>query len=118
MKKMVCIACPLGCKLEVEEVANENHKFIVAGNRCPRGEKYAINEMTCPTRMVTSTVVFIKGHLKRLPVRTSKAIPKERIFDCMKLLEQLRVEGPIKAGDIIVQNLFGLGVDIIASRSM
>ena len=116
MIKMVCIACPLGCKLEA--VAKDNRNYMVTGNKCPRGEKYAINEMTCPTRMVTSTVVFIKGHLKRLPVRTSRAIPKDKIFDCMKLLEELRVEGPIKAGDVIVQNLFGLGIDILASRSM
>lgn len=115
---MVCIACPLGCKIEVETITNGVTKYAVTGNKCPRGEKYGIKEMTNPTRMVTSTVKMKNGHLNRLPVRTSDAIPKEKIFECMKNLEEIQVEGPIKVGDVIIKNLLGLEIDIIATRSM
>jgi len=117
-KDMVCIACPLGCKIQVEAVTNGVTKYTVIGNKCPRGEQYGIKEMTNPTRVVTSTVKMKNGHLSRLPVRTSEAIPKERIFDCMKYLEEVEVKGPIEVGDVIVKNLLGLEIDIIATRSM
>ncbi len=118
VKEMVCIACPMGCKMKVEAVTNGVTKYIVSGNKCPRGEKYGIKEMTNPTRMVTSTVKIRNGHLKRLPVRTSDAIPKDKIYECMMQLEEVEVNGPIKAGEVIIMNLLGLEVDIIATRSM
>lgn len=116
--QMVCIACPVGCKLEVEAVQNGEVTYVVSGNRCPRGEKYGVKEMTNPTRMVTSTVKIKNAHLSRLPVRTSDAIPKGMIFECMKALDEVTVEAPIKAGDVVIKNLLGLEIDVIASRSM
>lgn len=117
-RSMVCIACPRGCQMEVEVVSNGVTKYVVSGNQCPRGEQYGIKEMSNPTRMVTSTVVMKNGHLSRLPVRTSDAIPKDKIFECMRTLDQIEVEGPVKVGDVIVKNLLGLEIDIIATRSM
>jgi len=116
--QMVCIACPVGCKLEIEAVKNGETTYFVSGNKCPRGEKYGVKEMTNPTRMVTSTVKINKGLLSRLPVRTSDAIPKGMIFDCMKVLDEVLIEAPVKAGDVVIKNLLGLEIDVIASRSM
>ncbi len=119
-KTLVCIACPLGCKMEIQVLSSleEETKYLVSGNKCPRGESYGIKELTKPTRMVTSTVKIKNAHLKRLPVRTSEAIPKGKIFECMKLLEEIEVEAPIKVGEVIIKNLLGLDVDIITTRSM
>ncbi len=119
MKKheLICIACPLGCSLEVEENYSPN-QYLVSGNKCPRGEQYAIKELTNPTRMITSTVKISNSHLCRLPVRTSDAIPKGKIFECMEVLNNIQVKGPVKAGDIVVEKLMGLDVNIIATRSM
>lgn len=118
VKDMICIACPLGCKMQIKTLVNGKTSYHVSGNKCARGEKYAIEEMTNPTRMVTSTVVIKNGHLSRLPVRTSSAIPKDKIFDCMETLQEVVVEGPIEIGEVIIKNLLGLDVDIIATRSM
>ena len=115
---MICIACPLGCKMKIETVVNGSTDHIITGNKCPRGEQYAIKEMTNPTRMVTSTVLIENSHLPLLPVRTSGAIPKDKIFACMQVLDEVKVQGPVKMGDVVVENLLGLGIDIIASRSM
>jgi CxxC motif-containing protein len=99
-------------------VLNGVTSYNVTGNKCPRGVDYAIKEMTNPTRMVTSTVKIKGGLLPRIPVRTSKPIPKEMIFKCMEVLNDVEVNRPVKAGDVIIKNIFDLDVDIIASRSM
>lgn len=117
-QEMVCIACPMGCKMEVESIINGSTVYNVSGNKCPRGQEYAVKELTNPTRMVTSTVRIDNGHLARLPVRTSDAIPKNLITECMETLNTVKVKAPIKAGEVVVQKLLGLDIDIIATRSM
>lgn len=113
--ELVCINCPLGCHLTAIKNGNE---IKVTGNNCPRGEAYAINEMTCPMRTLTTTV-RIKGSIHdSLPVITSGQIPKEKMFDVMKALKDVEVIAPIKVNDIIVKNICDLGVDIVASRNM
>ena len=77
MKELICIVCPKGCHLKIDENLN------VTGNGCNRGIEYGINELTNPTRMVTSTVVVLGGELSRCSVATSKPIPKNKIFDVM-----------------------------------
>lgn len=117
MKKheLVCIVCPMGCHLEV---IKEKETYKVEGNKCPRGKEYGVKELTNPTRVVTSTVRIKGGMLNRLPVKTNGDIPKGKIFECMKLLDLVEVEAPIKAGEVIIQDIFGTGVDIVAARSM
>jgi len=116
-KKMICIACPLGCEMEV--TMNENATaFIVTGNQCKRGENYGIKEMTNPTRILTTTVKLRNSYLKRLPVRTDTAIPKEMIMSCMREINRIEVCAPIVAGMIMVKNILNTGVNVVASRSI
>ncbi len=117
-REMICIACPIGCHLEVIEDKTSEGGYIVKGATCKRGEVYGVKEMSNPTRLLTSTVKISGGSLKRLPVRTSSDIPKNRIFDCMKLINAVEVEAPIEMGDVIIEDILGTGVDIIASRSL
>lgn len=121
MKEMVCIVCPVGCRLSLETVKETSlaqEAFEVKGNKCKRGSDYAIKEMTAPTRMLPTTVKIQKGTLNRLPVRTANPVPKEMIFDCMTVINQIEVQAPIKVGDVVIANILGTGVDIIATRSM
>lgn len=114
MIEMVCIQCPLGCHLKVE-IGDE---IKVSGNTCPRGKEYAINEVTRPVRTLTSTVRINNGLFNQLPVITNLPIPKEMMKQVMKELKDVVVNAPIKKGDIIIEDVCGLGVNIIASRSM
>lgn len=114
-KELICIACPQGCHLTIEDTPEG---YQVSGNRCKRGVTYGINEMTAPKRMVTSTVKLTGGRYPRLPVRTKQDIPKELIFECMKQLNRITVSSPVKMGDVILHNLLDTGVDIIAARDM
>ena len=113
--KLVCINCPRGCHLDVE---NNNGEIKVTGNFCPRGEQYAINEMTNPLRTVTTTIAIESEKYNRLPVITSTQIPKDKIMDVVRALKNVEVKAPIKLGDVIVKDILGLGSDIIASKTI
>ncbi|MCT4620867.1 MAG: DUF1667 domain-containing protein [Marinisporobacter sp.] len=113
--QLICIVCPMGCHLEVTK---ENEEYHVTGNKCPRGKTYGVKELTNPTRVVTTTVKIEGGLLNRLPVKTKEAIPKEKIVECMKLIDSIEVKSPISVGTVIVKDLLGTGIDLVASRSM
>lgn len=114
-KNLVCITCPIGCRLTVTHI---NDVLEVEGNQCKRGIEYAKEELINPKRMIPTTVVIEKSHLRRLPVRTDKPVPKGDIFRCMDEINKIKVQAPIKMGDIIIKNILGLNVNIIATRSM
>jgi len=113
-KRLICISCPTGCALDLEI---ENGQLIkVTGNKCPKGEAYAKQEIENPMR-VLATLVLAKGlELKIVPVRTSGPIPKTKIFDAIHASRSFLLEKPVKAGDVLISNLLGLGVDLIATR--
>lgn len=116
-KELTCIVCPMSCHLEV--TLNDNGEIVsVTGNTCKRGDKYARTELTNPVRMLTSTVKLEDGLYKRLPVITSDNIPKEKMTEVMEAISQIKVVAPVKMNDIIIEDVCGLGVNIIASRSM
>lgn len=112
IKKLTCIVCPIGCSLDI---CLENGVVVsVNGNNCPRGEKYAISECTNPERMVTTTIRCENG--KVLPVKTDRPIPKDKVFECMKVINNHICKLPIKVKDIIIEDVFG--ANIIATKNM
>ena len=112
MKEFICIECPKGCRLTIDENLN------VTGNTCIRGKKYAINEVTAPKRIITSTVVVNSKIISRLPVMTENEVPKELMFDIVKELNNVRVKVPVKCRDVIIENVCNTGVNIIATRTL
>lgn len=115
MRELTCIGCPLGCSLRVFE---EDGGLRVEGNTCPRGETYAKNEVLCPKRTVTSTVAVRGGAVSRLSVRTLTDIPKEKIFACMEEIKAVRVDAPVAIGDIVLPDVAGTGVALIATKNV
>jgi len=113
---LICIGCPLGCPLTVEMEGNEVKS--VAGNTCPRGDAYAKKELTNPTRIVTSTVRVAGGRLAMVSVKTENDIPKGKIFECVKALKDVEVTAPVRIGDVIVENVAGTGVNVIATKNV
>ncbi|QVK21605.1 DUF1667 domain-containing protein [Mycoplasmatota bacterium] len=113
-KELICIACPIGCHLEIYP----DEDYRVEGNQCKRGLYYGKKELTNPTRIITSTVAIEGGIYRRIPVVTKGEVPKDLIFDAMKIINKVRVISPIKRGDVIVKNILDTGVDVVASRSM
>jgi CxxC motif-containing protein len=106
----------MGCHLDVN-IPDEG-EWIITGNQCKRGISYAQTELTNPCRVLTSTVKISDGFLNRVPVRTTDAIPKGLIFEAMKEINKVDVPAPVKMGQILITDLLGTGVDVVASRSM
>jgi len=117
-KAMICILCPLGCKMQVKEKPDKPGELSVRGQQCKLGVDYAYDEYANPTRTVTSTVLIHNAPLPRLPVKTSKPIPKKLVFPALEEIAGVEVEGPVKIGTIIIKNLLGTEADLIATRSL
>lgn len=115
MRELTCIVCPNGCKLTISE---NGDCITVTGNKCPKGEQFAIAELTNPTRTICSTVKTTFPQMPVLPVRVSAEIPKNRIFDVMNEINKVVVKDPISRGDVVIPNVLNLGVDVIATSGM
>lgn len=114
-KNLVCVSCPLGCSIEVEM---ENGEVLsVKGNTCKRGDAYARSEVTHPVRSLTSTVKLQNGSHPIVPVKTSKPIPKEKMFDVMKQINAACMKAPVRIGDVVISNILGTGADIIVTNN-
>ena len=113
----LCIGCPLGCRLELEET--DDHEIVeVRGFSCKKGERFAIQEHTDPRRMVTTTVAVEQGRFPRLPVRTVEPVPKALMGRVCEELRSVTVEAPVTMGEVVCRDIAGTGVDVIASRSL
>lgn len=115
-REMICINCPLGCRLSVDD--SDKNNIVVSGNTCPRGKTYAINEITAPKRMVTGSVKVQGGTIPMASVKTRVAIPKELIFDSLALLKNVTLQAPVHIGDVAVHDICGCGVDFIVTKNV
>ncbi len=114
MTDLICIVCPKGCRLKVDE----ENGYAVTGHSCQKGVVYGKKELTNPTRVLTSTVRIVGASLPRLPVKTNKDIPKGKITNAMKLLNDVTMQAPVKIGDVVLGNILGLGVDFVATKTI
>ena len=114
-RNLTCIGCPLGCALKV---TIDGDNVTVTGNTCKRGADYGAKEVTHPTRIVTSTVCVKNGTIPMVSVKTAQDIPKEKIFDVMKELNRVVVKAPVHREDVIVSNICGTGVDLVATKDL
>ena len=109
-RELTCIMCPLGCQLTVT-IDGEN--ITVTGNNCKRGEIFGKEEVTCPMRIVTSSVTTEKGVRA---CKTSKPVPKSMIFEVMKEIEKLRLKNA-KFGEVVIKNVLNTGADIVITAN-
>ena len=114
-RDLICVACPRGCMITVEYEGKE--VLSVTGNTCKRGDEYARTEIVNPTRNIASTVKVQGGVHPVVPVKTSAPIPKTMIFDCMKEINTVTVEAPVHIGQVVIENVLGTGVNIVATNN-
>ena len=115
-RRMTCIECPKGCQLEIE--ADGARLISMSGHECNRGNIYARQEIEAPVRTLTTSVLTRGLVLKMLPVRSSRPIPKEKLFAAMDAVKLITVTTPVKAGTVIAPDFLGLGVDLVACRGL
>ncbi|MFX0022489.1 MAG: DUF1667 domain-containing protein [Candidatus Hermodarchaeota archaeon] len=114
-KDIRCIVCPTGCLVHVEKI---NGELIIEGHSCKRGEEYAREEFIAPKRILTTTMQVESGFLPLVPVRSNKPIPKDHLEDTLKEIAKSKAKAPIKMGDVLIKNILGLDINIIASRDL
>ena len=115
-REMICIECPLGCALSVD--IDNNKVSATRGNKCPKGDSYAVSEVEAPRRFFTATVLAENLEIKMVPVRTTVPIPKAKIIEAALEVKKIKVSKPVSAGETIVKDFLGLGVDLVATRSV
>lgn len=114
-ESLICITCPKGCALEL---LCEGDTVLEAKGGCARGLDYAKREIADPRRMVASTV-RIQGALHPLlPVYTSAPIPKAKIRLLLDELRRMELHAPVRMGDVVLRDVLGTGIDVLASRDM
>ncbi len=111
-RNLTCIICPMGCLMEIG--LEGNTVVSVSGNSCDRGSEYARKELTNPTRTVTTTAAVSGGVLPLVPVKTAAEIPRGLVMHAMEILRRRTVPAPVARGDVIIHDILGTGVNVIA----
>ena len=119
-RTLTCIICPNGCELDVawENEGGVPENITVTGNKCPRGVEYAEQELKNPMRTIASSVVLTGGTMPLVSVRVNGPIPKAKIMDVMEEIRKATVSAPVKIGDVVIADVLGLGVDVVATRNV
>lgn len=115
-KDIICTICPRGCTVTVEGKSDEITS--VTGYSCNRGKEFASAEFTNPVRILTTTVKIEGDAFDLLPVRSNHPLPKDKIFACMEIIRKASVKLPVKQYEVIVADICGTGVDIVATKSV
>lgn len=112
--ELTCIVCPMGCRITVDKTPDG---MKVSGNTCKRGEKYAMQETVCPMRTLTSLVRVRGGEGPLCPVKTREAIPKAMIDCALNEVRGACVDAPVRIGDVVIKDIAGTGVDLVATAN-
>jgi len=115
-KEITCIICPLGCNIIVE---TDGSSFkAISGYKCKRGVEYAKSEALDPKRMITSSVLVVDGEWPLVSVKSSKPIPKDKLFSILEEIKKTRVKAPVKIGQVIIKNVAKTDIDIVATKTI
>ena len=115
-RNITCIVCPIGCKILVK---TDGAQFeIVGGNKCKRGIEYSRSEALDPRRMLTTSVLVNDGEWPLVSVKSSKPVPKEKLFSILKEIKRMVVNAPVRSGQIIIKNTANTSIDIVATKTV
>ena len=116
-EQFVCIGCPIGCPLQLQHKAGKITE--VSGHECNRGAKYARQEFTDPRRSLSTTVAISCAKGKRLPVKVTEPVEKDRVTEVVRKIHELQIAAPVRLGQVLIHNLLGeKNVNVVACRSM
>lgn len=116
VKQFTCIMCPMGCGLTAS-VQEPGGEITVTGNTCPRGKEYAIQELTAPKRNIATSVLIEGAALPLVSVRLDRPIPREKIFDVMGEIKKVKLQAPVRIGQVVIKNVLGLGSNVIVTKN-
>ena len=115
-KEITCIVCPIGCKMLVKTDGTQFE--LLDGNKCKKGVEYARNEALDPRRMLTSSVLVKNGEWPLVSVKSSRSIPKDKVFSVLKEIRNATMDAPVVSGQLIIKNVANTNIDIVATKSV
>lgn len=117
IRDIICIQCPMACRIQLR-IGSDGTVEEVTGFQCKEGKNYAPQEYRSPQRVLTTTVKTTSGKRPVLPVRSKEPIPKGKLFDCMRHIDDVKVQPPLKMGDVVVKNILNTGIDILCTDDL
>lgn len=115
-RELICISCPVGCRLTAN--IDKKGNVSITGNKCMRGEVYGREEIHSPKRVVTAVVRTDSQLLPYVPVRTAGPLPKEMVTELLNTLYGMQAVLPLKRGDVLIDNYAGSGVNVVITREV
>lgn len=115
LRTFTCIMCPQGCEITAE---GNGSSYTITGNNCKRGREYVEQELINPLRNIATSILIKNGELPLASVRLTAPIPKEKIFEAMEVIRQIKRTAPVYEGEIAVKNILGLDSDVIITRTV
>lgn len=111
-REFTCIVCPRGCHITVDESQN------VTGNFCNRGKEYVLNEISHPSRVLTTTIRVSNLNNVMVSVKTDRPVPKEKLFLLMSFINKLTVQAPCNVGQIVAKNPLGIDTNVVITKKI
>lgn len=115
-QEITCIGCPMGCLISAS--LEEGTIKELSGYTCEKGRLYALKELVSPSRVLTSTVPVKGGAEPLLSIKSKADLPKDMLLRCMEELKTARVTAPVRIGDVVVHNIAGTGIDMVATKNV
>ncbi|MBN1399705.1 MAG: DUF1667 domain-containing protein [Anaerolineae bacterium] len=116
IREFICVTCPVGCSIQA--TVEDDQLIAVEGQACKRGIAFVQEELSAPKRTLTTTVRVEGGALPLVPVRSTEPLPKAALFDVADLLREIVLEAPVQAGQVVLPDVLGTGVDMVTSRAL
>jgi CxxC motif-containing protein len=114
--RLTCVLCPVGCELEVGRA--EAGELRVEGNQCDKGVPFAVEEVLRPKRNLATSVPVRGTAARMVSVRLSGPVPREMLFPILAEIAKLRPAAPVRRGQVLIADVLGSGVDVIATRTV
>ena len=114
--RLTCVLCPVGCELEVRK--GQAGELQVEGNQCDKGIPFAVEEILDPKRNLATSVPLKGTETKMASVRLTGPVPRDMIFPILAEISALRPEAPVRRGQVLIMDVLGTGVDVIATRTV
>jgi len=114
---IICVGCPVGCTVSLA-IGDDGKLAAITGCKCKAGKKYVVEEYKNPVRVLTGTIVTQDSAWPLLPVRTAAPIPKAKLLPGMRVLAKTRIKPPVKIGDVVISNLLGTRVSVVATSDL
>lgn len=113
---IVCVVCPISCPVLVEwqgdGIIRTDH------NQCKLALEYVEGELFNPQRTLTSSLPVLGGRTPLVSVKSKGGLSKDRLLEAMQAIAHLEVKAPVQIGDVIVDDLLGTGVSLVATRDV